>query len=57
MAVLACSFLANRIEVAKLYYFESDRPPVSPDGQAQVAERNGHMNGPFATVGEICALC
>jgi aquaporin Z len=25
LAVLACSFLAKRIEVAKLYYFESDR--------------------------------
>jgi aquaporin Z len=25
MAVLACSFLARRIEVAKLYHFESDR--------------------------------
>jgi aquaporin Z len=23
LAVLACSFLAKRIEVAKLYYFES----------------------------------
>jgi aquaporin Z len=25
VAILACSFLAKRIEVAKLYYFESDR--------------------------------
>jgi aquaporin Z len=25
LAVLACSFLAKRIEVAKLYYFDSDR--------------------------------
>ena len=25
LAVLACSFLAKRIEVAKIYYFESDR--------------------------------
>jgi aquaporin Z len=25
LAVLACSFLAKRIEVAKLYYFENDR--------------------------------
>ena len=25
LAILACSFLAKRIEVAKLYYFESDR--------------------------------
>ncbi len=25
VAVLACSFLAKRIEVAKLYYFDSDR--------------------------------
>jgi len=25
LAVIACSFLAKRIEVAKLYYFESDR--------------------------------
>jgi len=24
LAVLACSFLAKRIEVAKLYHFESD---------------------------------
>jgi aquaporin Z len=24
-AIIACSFLANRIEVAKLYYFDSDR--------------------------------
>jgi len=24
LAVIACSFLAKRIEVAKLYYFESD---------------------------------
>jgi aquaporin Z len=24
LAVLACSFLAKRIEVAKLWYFESD---------------------------------
>jgi len=25
LAVLACSFLAKRIEVAKLYHFDSDR--------------------------------
>lgn len=25
LAITACSFLANRIEVAKLYYFDSDR--------------------------------
>jgi aquaporin Z len=25
LAIVACSFLAKRIEVAKLYYFESDR--------------------------------
>jgi aquaporin Z len=25
LAVIACSFLAKRIEVAKLYHFESDR--------------------------------
>ena len=25
VAILACSFLAKRIEVAKLYHFESDR--------------------------------
>ena len=28
LAILACSFLAKRIEVAKLYYFESDRDRV-----------------------------
>jgi aquaporin Z len=28
LAVLACSFLAKRIEVAKLYYFNSDRDPL-----------------------------
>ena len=27
-AVLACSFLARRIEVAKLYHFDSDRDRV-----------------------------
>jgi aquaporin Z len=40
LAVLACSILAKRIEVAKLYYFESDRDrlfrrmamPSSPNG-------------------------
>jgi len=25
LAILACSFLAKRIEVAKLYHFDSDR--------------------------------
>ena len=29
LAVLACSFLAKRIEFAKLYYFENDRDRLS----------------------------
>ena len=41
LAVLACSFLAKRIEVAKLYYFDSDhdrlfrRMAVPPQGECE----------------------
>ena len=33
LAVIACSFLVKRIEVAKLYYFESDRRMIFKSGQ------------------------
>jgi hypothetical protein len=33
-AIVACSFLAKRIEVAKLYHFESDRRRLFHTGKA-----------------------
>ena len=35
LAILGCSFLAQRIEVAKLYYFESDRRRLFRAGASQ----------------------
>ena len=53
LAVLACSFLAKRIEVAKLYYFDSDRDrlfrrmaaPRLPEGQGEDAQREATAPG------------
>jgi aquaporin Z len=37
LAIIACSFLAGRIEVAKLYHFESDRRKIFHSGQGRDA--------------------
>jgi aquaporin Z len=37
LAIIACSFLARRIEVAKLYYFESDRRMIFRSGHPRDA--------------------
>jgi aquaporin Z len=40
-AILACSFLAQRIEVAKLYHFESDRRRLFRGGTSSL--QSGEM--------------
>jgi aquaporin Z len=49
-AVLACSFLAKRIEVAKLYHFDSDRDRLfrrmaTPRATERAMKERGNVNG------------
>ena len=59
LAVLACSFLAKRIEVAKLYYFESDKDRLFRRGLRQhgwsetSSDRAAERRRPGLTVREV----
>ncbi len=51
-ACLACSFLAKRIEVAKLYYFDSDRDGLFRRGITGAATRNPDTGPAAGPTGE-----